>query len=362
MNTEKLYQSSVELLQNLIKTPSFSKEESQTALIIEEYLSKHAIEYERSGNNVWGKNLYFDPSKPTVLLNSHHDTVKPNESYTRNPFDSSIENGILYGLGSNDAGGALVSLMALFIHFYSTEGLPYNLIFAATAEEEISGKNGVESILKQLPPVEFAIVGEPTLMNMAISEKGLLVIDGYAKGNASHAAHENPNNAIYNALKDINLIKEIEFDRSSDHLGEVKCSVTQINAGKQHNVVPDSCHFVVDVRVNEHYTNEQVFNTLDRLTKSQLKARSFRLNSSSIPENHPVVMMGKQLGLTTYGSPTLSDQALLPYLSLKMGPGDSKRSHSADEFIYLHEIEEAIETYINLFNKLFKTAYHETLG
>ncbi len=342
----------IELLKQLIETPSFSKEEDKTATIIEEWLSEYNIKSNRSQNNVWATNQYFDVNKPSILLNSHHDTVKPNKAFTNNPYEAKEEDGKLYGLGSNDAGGALVGIMALFVHFYKQKGLKFNLILATTAEEEISGINGIASLLDLLPPINFAVVGEPTEMQLAIAEKGLLVIDGYAGGTAGHAAHNNTENAIYNAIEDINWIQNYVFPKTSKTLGKVKMSVTQINAGSQHNVVPANCHFVIDVRVNDAYQNNEVFNIIDQHTKSKMEARSFRLNSSCIAENHPVVKAGIALGRMIYGSPTISDQALLTCPSLKLGPGVSARSHSANEFIKLSEIEEGINIYINIFKQI----------
>jgi len=348
----QIMEKAIDLLRSLIETPSFSGEEEQTALLIERWLDHAGVKTKRLQNNIWAINKYFDPTKPSILLNSHHDTVKPNKAYMRDPFDATTENGNLYGLGSNDAGGCLVALMATFVHFHEAQNLKYNLVLAATAEEEISGENGIALLFPKLPAIDFAIVSEPTEMQMAIAEKGLLVIDGYAKGVPGHAAHNNTDNAIYNALKDIQWIKAYQFTENSELLGPVKMSVTQVNAGEQHNVVPANCHFVIDVRVNEHYSNEEVFAIIDEHTNSQLKARSFRLNSSSIPKDHPLVQTGSELGLTTYGSPALSDQALLPCPSVKIGPGVSARSHSADEFIELKEIEEGIEIYKKLLEKV----------
>ena len=354
MESKALYSKAIELLKQLISTPSLSKEEDKTAALIADWFKNENIELKQDLNNVWCINKYFDASRPTILLNSHHDTVKPNQGYTKDPFSPEIEDGKLYGLGSNDAGASLVSLMATFSHFYGQQDLKYNLIIAATAEEENSGPNGLAHLKTQLPPIDFAIVGEPTGMNLAIAEKGLLVIDGMAEGTAGHAAHPNNDNAIYNALTDIQWIEKYQFPKVSDLLGPVKMTVTQINAGQQHNVVPDQCHFVVDVRVNECYSNEEVFSIIDENTKSEMKARSFRLNSSSIPLDHPFVQGGIKLGRTTYGSPTLSDQAILTCPSVKIGPGDSTRSHQADEYIYINEIEEGIELYIDMLNEIIK--------
>ncbi len=349
---KSLQEKAIQLLQNLISTQSFSGEEDETASLIAAYLKNYDIDFKRSNNNIWATNLYFDEKKPTILLNSHHDTVKPNQGYTRNPFEPTIEDGKLFGLGSNDAGGSLVSLLATFVYFHKKENLKYNLLIAATAEEENSGKNGLRGLLKELPKIDFAIVGEPTHMQLAIAEKGLLVIDGYAEGISGHAAHENTKNAIYEALEDIFYLKNYEFDKISPLLGKVKISVTQINAGQQHNVVPSACHFVVDVRFNELYTNKEIFEFLNKNVKSNLVARSFNLNSSGIPISHPIIQAGIELGRTTYGLPTLSDQAALSCPSLKMGAGDSLRSHSADEFIFIEEINEAIEIYSKMLNRI----------
>lgn len=352
MEQKELSKQAITLLKALIETPSFSGEESKTADLISDWLQGLDIPVNRKKNNIWAANKYFDNSKPNILLNSHHDTVKPNKGYTKDPFKAEIEDAKIYGLGSNDAGGPLVSLMALFVNFYDKTDLAYNLILAATAEEEISGQNGISLLLPDLPAIDFAIVGEPTGMQMAIAEKGLLVIDGYSNGTSGHAAHDNMDNAIYTALEDIQWIRNYEFSKVSDVLGKVKMTVTQIEAGSQHNVVPDKTHFVIDVRVNEHYANREVFETIDKHTKSKLEARSFRLNSSSISIDHPLVQTGIKLGRKAYGSPTLSDQTLLNCPSLKMGPGESTRSHTANEFIYLKEIEEGIDLYIKIFNQI----------
>ncbi|WP_291724483.1 M20 family metallo-hydrolase [Bernardetia sp.] len=349
---ESLQEKTLDLLKNLIQTQSFSEEEAETALHIQKWLQEFGIKTERLYNNIWAKNKHFDESKPTILLNSHHDTVRPNKGYTRNPFEATIEDGKLFGLGSNDAGASLVALLATFVHYYEQENLKYNLIVAATGEEENSGQNGLCELIKYLPIIDFAIIGEPTQMQLAIAEKGLLVIDGYAKGIAGHAAHNNTKNAIYEVLQDIEWIKSYQFPKESEFLGKVKMSVTQINAGSQHNVVPASCHFVVDVRINEMYQNTEVFEIIDKNTNSELKARSFRLNSSSIPKEHPFVQAGIKDGHTVYGSPTLSDQAVLSCPSVKLGIGDSLRSHQADEFIYLHELENGLKDYIKLLGNI----------
>jgi acetylornithine deacetylase len=343
----------VEILKQLISTPSFSKEEDQTALILENYLASKGVAVNRYMNNVWASCKYFDENKPTLLLNSHHDTVKPNKAYTLNPFLPFENEGKLFGLGSNDAGGCLVSLMAVFLHFYESADLKYNLIFAATAEEEISGINGIEVLLFQLPKIDCGIVGEPTQMQMAIAERGLLVLDITATGRAGHAAREEGENALYKALKDIDWFRNYEFEKNSDLLGKVKMTVTVIDTeNRAHNVVPSQCHFVVDVRVNEQYSFEEVLDIIRANVESEVGPRSLRMRSTSIPLDHPLIMAGTALGRTYYGSPTTSDKALMPFRTLKMGPGDSARSHTADEYIYIEEINKGIELYIELLNKV----------
>jgi acetylornithine deacetylase len=348
-----LQDEAIELLKQLISIPSLSKEEQGTADAIQAYMQRKGVEGERHLNNVWATNKYFDKSKPTILLNSHHDTVKPNKSYTKDPHKAIVEHDKLFGLGSNDAGGCLVSLLATFLHFYEKQNLPYNIVYAATAEEEISGANGIVALLPLLSKIDFAIVGEPTQMQLAIAEKGVIVIDCIAHGRAGHAAREEGVNAIYKAIKDIEWFKTFSFPKTSALLGPVKMSVTIIKAGSQHNVVPDTCDFTVDVRVNECYANEEVVEIIKKHVECEVKPRSLRLKSSFIPEEHPIVKAGKSLGLKTYGSPTISDRALMPFLSLKMGPGDSARSHIADEFIYIDEIKTGIDTYIKMLDKLF---------
>lgn len=342
----------VRFLQNLIARPSFSTLEDQTAALIKEFLGAKGIKPFSHLNNVWAFNRYFNKRLPSILLNSHHDTVKPSGKWTKDPFNALIEEGKLFGLGSNDAGGPLTSLLFTFLHYYEHKNLPYNLVFAATAEEEISGKNGVESILHQIGQIDMGIVGEPTGMRMAIAEKGLMVIDCEAEGKSGHAARNEGENAIYKALPDIEWFRTYRFPSTSRLLGDVKMTVTQISAGSQHNVVPDSCKFVVDVRTNEKYTNQQVFDTIREHVSAKVAARSFRLNSSGIEADHPVIQKGLALGLSCFGSPTLSDQALMTFPTVKIGPGESARSHTADEFIYLQEIEEGIDIYIRLLKDL----------
>ena len=349
MKNDDLYISCLNLLHQLIATPSFSKEEKNTADIIEQFFLHRNIAVSRHLNNVWCCNRFFNDNKHSVLLNSHHDTVKPNPQYTKNPFKPLIEDGKLFGLGSNDAGGCLVSLIAAFLYFYDVPDLKYNLVIAATAEEEISGTGGIESILPLLPVIDFAIIGEPTKTNLAIAEKGLLVLDCSVAGRAGHAAREEGDNAIYKALTDINWFKTFCFPEISPLLGPVKMSVTVINTeNRAHNVVPAECNFVVDIRVTEKYTHEDILETIKQYVSCEVKPRSMRLRSSGVSIDHPVVQAGILLGKNTFGSPTTSDKALIPVPSLKCGPGDSARSHTADEFIYLDEIEHGIETYIGL--------------
>ncbi len=342
----------IELLQHLISQPSFSGEEDKTALLIQNYLADKGIDFEVSDYNISAKNKYFDPALPTILLNSHHDTVKPNKAYNRDPFYAEIEDGKLFGLGSNDAGASLVALIATFIHFYDRKDLKYNLLLLAVAEEESSGELGIRSMIPKLPEIDFAIVGEPTLLNLAIAEKGLLVLDCYAHGKAGHAAHSLGDNSIYKAMDAIKWFETYKFSDVSDTLGEVKMTVTQIEAGEQHNVVPSSCHFVVDIRVNDKYSNKEVLELVKENVKVEVKERSLRLNSSSIPKEHEIVQAGIRLGKEVYGSPTLSDQSNLSCPSLKLGPGDSLRSHTADEFIFVDEINAGIDFYIKLLKEI----------
>jgi len=351
--TEQAAEEAISLLKQLIATQSFSREEDLTANIIADYLKSKGLKVQRQLNNVWVSTRDYDPEKPTILLNSHHDTVKPASTYTRDPFSPYVEEDKLYGLGSNDAGGALVALLQLFLLLDAEQNHSYNLIFAATAEEEISGKQGIAALLPELGKIDLAIVGEPTGMQMAVAEKGLMVVDGEAQGVSGHAARSEGVNAIYIALEDIQKLKAFRFPLKSDTLGEIHVSVTQIQAGTQHNVVPDSCRFVIDVRTHERYSNREVFSILQELVQSKLTARSFRLNASGIPTTHPLVVKGVQLGLQAYGSPTLSDQALMSgFPSLKIGPGLSERSHTADEFIKLSEIREGIQIYYDLLKGL----------
>lgn len=355
MKIKILQEKAIELLKELISTRSFSGEEDETADILEQWFKDHHIPFNRHLNNVWAVNRNFDRAKPTLLLNSHHDTVKPNTAYTRDPYNPEVKDGKLYGLGSNDAGGSLVSLLATFTSFYKAVELSHNLIFAGTAEEEINGKNGIACLLPLLPKIDVAIVGEPTLMNLAVAEKGLVVFDAVVKGIPSHAAHPNQENAIYKAAKALQWFENYQFEKNSEMLGEVKLTVTQISAGSQHNVVPAQVDLVLDVRVNDKYSNSQIAEILQKESPvDEIKPRSLRLNSSSIPPDHPLVTAGVSLGMKTYGSPTLSDQAMLSCFSLKLGPGDSTRSHSADEFIYVREVEEGIEKYIKLLEKALK--------
>ena len=351
-DTSVLYNHAVDLLQQLISISSFSREEGKTADLLEEFLQSKGVKTQRKMNNIWAWNKHFDAAKPAILLNSHHDTVKPNPGYTRDPFEAKIEDGKLYGLGSNDAGGCLVSLIHTFLYFNDKEGLKYNFCLATTAEEEISGVNGLEMIIPDLGKLDFGIVGEPTLMQLAIAEKGLMVLDCVAHGKAGHAAREEGENAIYKAMHDIEWFRTYRFPVESEVFGPVKMSVTVISAGSQHNVVPASCHYVVDVRVTDAYRNEEVLEIIRQHVTSNVKPRSIRLKPSKIDKEHPIVQAGIALGRTTYGSPTTSDQSLLDIPSLKVGPGDSARSHTADEFVYLNEIKEGIELYIKMLERI----------
>ncbi len=355
----ELTKEAIVLLKKLIETPSFSGEEEQTAVLIQAWFEQRSISFQREFNNIWAVNKYFDKEKPTILLNSHHDTVRPNKDYTKDPFKVEMLGGKLFGLGSNDAGGSLVSLMATFTYFYEKKDLKYNLVLLASAEEENSGPKGIRSVLPSLPEFDFAIVGEPTLMHLAIAEKGLLVLDVYAHGKAGHAAHGTGDNAIYKAIEAIEWFKNFRFPKVSETLGEIKMTVSQINAGKQHNVVPAECHFVVDVRTTDAYSLKEVLEIIKKNVNIEIKERSLRNNSSSISMEHPVVAAGQNLGQQTYGSPTMSDQTALTCPSLKLGPGESLRSHTADEFIFVEEIEEGILIYIGLLNELMCQGVNE---
>ncbi len=345
-----LYKDATGLLKELIAIPSYSREEHGTAAAVRMFFSTRGIIVNRYLNNVWVVNKHFDEAKPTILLNSHHDTVKPNKDYTHDPFVAMEQDGKLYGLGSNDAGGCLVSLAATFLYFNEQADLKYNIIFAATAEEEVSGANGVEALLPQLGTIAFGIVGEPTLMDMAVAEKGLMVLDCVAHGRSGHAAREEGENAIYNAMKDIAWFRDFVFPEFSDTLWQVKMSVTMVNAGTQHNVVPATCSFTVDVRLNECYTHEQALEIIKQNVDCDVVARSMRLRSTSIASDHPIVKAGLALGLKPYGSATMSDKALMPFPALKIGPGDSARSHMADEYVFTEEISKGIDIYVQLLN------------
>lgn len=363
-----LQQEAIALLQQLIATPSFSKEEDKTAAIIFDYLQQKGIAVQRINNNIFAVNKYFDAAKPVVLLNSHHDTVKPNPQYTKDPFEAVIEDGKLFGLGSNDAGGCLVSLIAAFCYFYQQENLAYNIVLAATAEEEISGTGGVELLLQHPDFLQAtaqttenayhnwtAIVGEPTLLQMAVAERGLMVLDCISHGKAGHAARGEGENAIYKALKDIQWFNEFKFDKVSDLLGPSRMNVTVIETeNKQHNVVPAVCKFVVDTRINELYSFEEALTIIKAKVTCEIKPRSTRLRSTSISLDHPLVQAGMAMNKTYYGSPTTSDKALMSFQALKMGPGDSARSHTADEFIFIEEIQQGVSDYITILQKVCK--------
>ena len=351
-NVDQYYQEMLSLLSGLISIQSFSREEDKSADLLQDFLLDKGIRSYRKDNNVWVKNQFFNPSKPTILFNSHHDTVKPNKGYTKDPFNPEITEDKLYGLGSNDAGGALVSLLMTFLHYYERDDLKYNLIWSGTAEEEVSGKNGVESILKELGKISFGVVGEPTKMEMAVAEKGLMVLDCYAKGKSGHAARDVGVNAIYKAMEDIEWIRKYRFPRVSEYLGPIKMSVTMINAGYQHNTIPDVCHYVVDIRTTDAYSNEETLDLIKEKLKAEVKERSFRLRPSYVEHDHVLVRAANELGITMFGSPTMSDQALMPFPTVKMGPGLSERSHSADEFIFLEELKNAPKKYIELLDKI----------
>ena len=358
MKMKKYIEPAIRLLEELIETPSFSREEGVAAELVESFFSANGITSNRLGNNIWVQ-MPFQENKPTLLLNSHIDTVKPASTWTKDPFKAVQDGDFLFGLGSNDAGASLVSLIATFCYFFENEkNLPFNLIFAASCEEEISGKNGITALLPELGHIDLAIVGEPTQMRMAVAEKGLMVVDAKAIGKSGHAAREEGENAIYIAQEDVNWIRNKKFEKQSEFLGPVKMTVTQIEAGTQHNVVPDECKFVIDIRTIEHYPNKVVFEILQTNLKSKLTARSFRLNPSGITLDHPLVIAAQKMKIPLYGSPTLSDQALMPFSSIKMGPGKSERSHTADEFIKILEIENAIPTYINLLKNLTEIPRH----
>ncbi len=346
MDTNQFTQDAVELLKKLISVPSVSREEAQAADIFEQQAKAWGLPARRIGNNILIQET-LDPAKPTLLLNAHIDTVKPVSTWTRDPFSPTLEGDVLYGLGANDCGGGLVSLLQAY-RILREQPVAYNLVYLASCEEEVSGENGFRLALNELPKIDVAIVGEPTCMQPAIAEKGLMVIDGTAYGKSGHAARNEGVNAIYEALDDLVWLRDYRFKKSSPLLGDTKMTVTVLNSGTQHNVIPDECHFVIDVRTNEHYQNEFLFAFLQKHVKSELKARSFRLSSSHIPVGHPLVQRCIQLGMNPFGSPTLSDQALMPFHSLKLGPGASERSHTADEFIRISEIQQAIETYIKL--------------
>ena len=352
-NISILQEEAIRLLKELIAIPSYSKQEDQTASLLGKFFGVKSMQTSRVGNNVFALNKYFDEKKPSLLLNSHHDTVKPNPQYTRDPFSADEQDGKLYGLGSNDAGGCLVSLIAVFLYYYERQNLKYNLVLAATAEEEISGTGGIEYALSYLPKIDCAIVGEPTQMQMAVAERGLMVLDCVSHGKAGHAAREEGENAIANAIKDIEWFNSYQVPKISELLGPNKMSVTVIETeNKAHNVVPATCKFVVDTRINELYSFDEVINTIKENVKCEITPRSTRLRSTSIPLDHPLVKAGTELDRSYYGSPTTSDKALMPFPALKIGPGDSARSHTADEYIYVNEIKEGIELYIQILNKV----------
>ena len=346
MNIANSSSQAVQLLSQLIETPRISREESQASQLLYDYMTEVChLDVKRHGCNLWTIAPDFDANKPTLLLNAHIDTVKPVSGWQKDPWKATLEDDCLYGLGSNDDGASLVTLLHAFIEL-SSKHQPYNLVYLASAEEEVSGKNGIEPVIPLLPRIDVAIVGEPTGMHPAIAEKGLMVLDVTAHGKAGHAARNEGDNAIYHAMDDMQWFRTYQWPLSSPLLGPVKMSVTIVNSGTQHNVIPDTCTFTVDVRSNECYTNQELYNAICSQVKSKVKARSFRLGSSRIAPDHPLVTKAVQMGRVPFGSPTLSDQALMPWPSMKMGPGDSSRSHTADEFIRISEIEEAIQLYV----------------
>ena len=344
----------ISLLRKLINTPSQSGNEDKTAMLIRNFIEKYTEKVQREGNNLWVRNKYYDQKLPTILLNSHHDTVKPNAGWTIDPYTPLEKNGKLFGLGSNDAGGALVSLLTAFLYFYQNKNLKYNLIYSATAEEETSGENGIKSILPHLGEIDMAIVGEPTGMQMAVAEKGLMVLHCRANGVAGHSARDSGENAIYKAMNDVQWFRSYKFPRLSKRLGPVKITVTGINAGIQHNIIPDSCTYMVDVRSTDAYTHTEILNTIKENISGKIERCSNDLNPSSVPDDHILVQAAEKLDIPIFASPTLSDQALISAPSVKIGPGNSERSHTADEFIYLKEIEQGIGIYIQLLDFLLK--------
>ncbi len=351
MTIDEAYQNAVELLEKLIPITSFSREEKDAADFFQLYMESKGYTTIRKGNNLWSIAAGFDSHKKTLLLNSHIDTVRPADSWKYDPFKPMLEGDKLYGLGSNDAGASLVSLLQVFFMLSEKEQL-YNLIFSCSAEEEVSGANGCASMMQEMPPIDLAVVGEPTGMQLAVAEKGLLVLDCISRGKSGHAAREEGENAIYKAIQDVNWFRTYQFEKKSELSGPVKMSVTMINAGTQHNVVPDKCEFVVDIRSNEYYSNQEIVDEVKKKVSCEVKPRSTHLNSSYISLEHPIVKRGLQLGLTYYGSPTSSDQMRIPYTSIKIGPGESSRSHTADEFIRLSEIKQGIEIYMKLLDGL----------
>lgn len=352
MNTEYLTQEAVKLLCRLVEIPRTSREEKDAANMLEEYMKNDCgMDVKREGNNLWCMASGYEKNRPTLMLNAHIDTVKATSAWKHDPHRATTEGDTIYGLGTNDDGASLVSLLQVF-RILKDEQLPYNLLLALSAEEEVSGKNGMEYLLTKLPKIDVALVGEPTGMHPAVAEKGLMVLDLTAHGVSGHAARNEGDNAIYHAVEDISWLKDYRFPKESPLLGPVKMTVTIVNAGTQHNVIPSECHFTVDVRSNELYSNEDIFNTVRENVKSEVKARSFRLSSSRIDMHHPLVKKAISLGRKPFGSPTLSDQALMRFPSMKMGPGESSRSHTADEFIKIGEIREAIAIYQSMLRDL----------
>ncbi len=337
----------IELLKQLIAIPSVSREEGAAADCLQEWMEGRGLQVHRKFNNLWVE-TEPESSRPTILLNAHIDTVKPAPGYTRDPFTPSLEGDRLYGLGSNDDGGSLVSLLEVFLRLRGKE-LPYRLVFSASAEEEVCGATGLASILTEMGKVELGIIGEPTGMQMAVAEKGLLVLDCTSHGQSGHAARNEGVNALYAALDDIEWFRSYNFPKVNPQLGPVKMTVTIINAGTQHNVVPDKCVFTVDIRPNGEYTNREILDIVRANVRCDVHPRSMLHNSSSIPADHPFVKAGLELGLGAFGSPTTSNQTVITeFKTIKIGPGQSSRSHSADEYICVNEIEDAVDIYLKL--------------
>lgn len=342
----------IALLKQLIATPSTSRNEADTAIIIYNHLKEAGIDtVERLHNNVYARSAQWHDDKPVLLLNSHHDTVKPAASWTRDPFTPTVEGDRLYGLGSNDAGASAVSLITTFKRYYN-EVLPFNLLLAISAEEEVTGEHGIRALLPTLGRIDMAVVGEPTQLQAAVGERGLVVLDCVAHGRRGHAARKEGINALYIAMDDINAMRSYQPEKVSSLLGPIKFTTTMIECGTQHNVVPDECKWVMDIRTTDAYTNEETIELVRSVVKSDVKERSTRIRASAIDESHPLVATAVELGSKVFVSPTTSDMSQMAFPSLKLGPGDSARSHTADEYINLSEIEQGIDFYTRFIARL----------